>query len=51
MIVAENIFISNRAQGRFMNWKKMYAEADALVEQLGVTLDVRRRGSLEDYSR
>lgn len=43
--VAENIFISNRAQGSFMNWKKMYAEADALVAQLGVSLDVRRAAS------
>ena len=43
--VAENIFISNRAQGRLMNWKRMYAEADALVAQLGVTLDVRRAAS------
>ena len=43
--VAENIFISNRAQGSWMNWKRMYAEADALVAQLGVTLDVRRAAS------
>ena len=43
--VAENIFISNRAQGAFMNWKQIYAEASALIAQLGVTLDVHRAAS------
>lgn len=43
--VAENIFISNRAQGALMNWKRIHAEADALIAQLGVTLDVRRAAS------
>ncbi len=43
--VAENIFISNRAQGAFMNWKQMYAAATKLIEQLGVTVDVHRAAS------
>ena len=40
--VAENIFISNRASGAFMRWSALFAEADRIVAQLGVTLDVRR---------
>jgi rhamnose transport system ATP-binding protein len=40
--VAENIFISNRAEGAFMNWKRMYAEAARLIEQLGVWFDLGR---------
>lgn len=43
--VAENIFISNRAEGALMNWRRIYAEADRLVEKLGVKLDVRRAAS------
>jgi len=43
--VAENIFISNRAQGAFMRWSAIYAEAETLIAQLGVTLDVRRAAS------
>ena len=40
--VAENIFISHRNKGLLMDWKRLHAEADALVKQLGITLDVRR---------
>lgn len=40
--VAENIFISNRASGAFVRWSALFAEADRIVAQLGVTLDVRR---------
>lgn len=43
--VAENIFISNRNQGAVMNWRQIYAEADRIVAQLGVKLDVRRAAS------
>jgi rhamnose transport system ATP-binding protein len=43
--VAENIFISHRNKGLLMDWKRLYAEADALVKQLGITLDVRRPAS------
>jgi rhamnose transport system ATP-binding protein len=43
--VAENIFISNRGKGAVMRWSQMYAEARALIVQLGVTLDVTRAAS------
>jgi len=43
--VAENIFISNRNEGAVMNWRRMYAQADQIVAQLGVKLDVRRAAS------
>lgn len=43
--VAENIFISNRAGGAWLDWRAMFAEADRIVAQLGVTLDVRRAAS------
>lgn len=43
--VAENIFISNRASGAFMRWSALFSEADRIVAQLGVSLDVRRAAS------
>ena len=43
--VAENIFISHRQLGTMMNWRKLYAEADQLIDRIGVTLDVRRAAS------
>lgn len=43
--VAENIFISHRQLGTLMNWRKLYAEADLLIDRIGVTLDVRRAAS------
>ena len=43
--VAENIFISHRNLGVFMNWAKLYQSADELISRLGVTLDVRRAAS------
>ena len=43
--VAENIFISHRDRGIFMDWGKLYAEADALIAQLGVALDAHRPAS------
>lgn len=43
--VAENIFISNRRGGLFMHWRALFAEAERIVDQLGVTLDVRRLAS------
>ncbi|MCZ8152842.1 MAG: sugar ABC transporter ATP-binding protein [Rhodobacteraceae bacterium] len=43
--VAENIFISNRAGGAWLDWRAMFAEADRIVAQLGVSLDVRRAAS------
>ena len=43
--VAENIFISHRDLGSLMNWRKLYADADELIDRIGVTLDVRRAAS------
>ena len=40
--VAENIFISHRAQGVIVNWRKMYQEAEDILAKLDVKLDVRR---------
>ncbi|MEZ5666927.1 MAG: sugar ABC transporter ATP-binding protein [Alphaproteobacteria bacterium] len=43
--VAENIFISHLRLGAFVNWRRMHAEARALIARLGVTLDVTRPAS------
>jgi rhamnose transport system ATP-binding protein len=43
--VAENIFISHRNLGSFMNWAKLYQSSDELISRLGITLDVRRAAS------
>ena len=40
--VAENIFISHRAQGVIVNWRRMYQEAEEILAKLDVKLDVRR---------
>lgn len=39
--VAENIFISHRDRGRVVNWRRMYREADNILSQLDIKLDVR----------
>jgi len=39
--VAENIFISHRDRGAVVDWRKMYVEAEAILAELGVALDVR----------
>ncbi len=39
--VAENIFISHRGRGMLVNWGRMYREAEVILAQLGVKLDVR----------
>jgi len=39
--VAENIFITHRRHSFFVNWKKMYRDADEILAKLGVKLDVR----------
>jgi rhamnose transport system ATP-binding protein len=39
--VAENIFISHRDRGPFVRWKKMYRDAEDILNQLDVKLDVR----------
>lgn len=39
--VAENIFISHRNRGAFVNWGKLHRDAEAILAQLDVRLDVR----------
>jgi rhamnose transport system ATP-binding protein len=39
--VAENIFISHRGQGALVRWGSLYRQAEAILEQLDVQLDVR----------
>ncbi len=39
--VAENIFITHRSRSLFVNWGKLYRDAEAILAQLGVKLNVR----------
>jgi rhamnose transport system ATP-binding protein len=39
--VAENIFISHQDRGQVVGWGRMFQEAEALLAELGVALDVR----------
>ena len=39
--VAENIFISHRKRGALVNWGRLYKDAEAVLRQLDVRLDVR----------
>jgi rhamnose transport system ATP-binding protein len=39
--VAENIFISHQDRGAVVHWGKAYRDADVILAQLGVKLDVR----------
>ncbi len=39
--IAENIFISHRNRGAFMNWGKLYRDAEAVLNRLDVSMDVR----------
>ena len=39
--VAENIFISHQNRGAVVNWRSMFREAEAILAELGVSLDVR----------
>lgn len=39
--VAENIFIAHAGRGPFVDWGRMYREAEALLAQLDVRLDVQ----------
>ena len=41
--VAENIFISHRDRGGVVNWRKLYRDAEQILAQIGVRLDVRRQ--------
>ncbi len=40
--VAENIFIAQRGRGSLLNWRKLYADADAILAKMGASLDVRQ---------
>jgi rhamnose transport system ATP-binding protein len=40
--VAENIFISHRSRGALQRWGKLYRDAEAILQQLDVKLDVRQ---------
>ena len=39
--VAENIFISHQGRGAVVGWRRMFREAEAILAELGVSLDVR----------
>ena len=39
--VAENIFISHQDRGSIVRWGRMFQEAEAILAELGVALDVR----------
>jgi rhamnose transport system ATP-binding protein len=39
--VAENIFISHQNRGGVVQWRRTYREAEAILENLGVQMDVR----------
>jgi rhamnose transport system ATP-binding protein len=43
--VAENIFITHRGRGGVVRWGTMMREAEAILEKIGVRLDVRRLAS------
>jgi rhamnose transport system ATP-binding protein len=40
--VIENIFISNKQGGAFVNWRRMRADAQALMKRLGLSFDLER---------
>ncbi len=40
--VAENIFISHADRGPVVRWRRLYKDAEAILEQLDVKLDVRQ---------
>jgi rhamnose transport system ATP-binding protein len=39
--VAENIFISHQDRGSVVGWREMFREAETILAELGVSLDVR----------
>ncbi|MCO6452803.1 MAG: sugar ABC transporter ATP-binding protein [Caldilineales bacterium] len=40
--VAENIYISHADRGAFVNWRKTYEDAEAILAKLDVKMDVRQ---------
>ena len=43
--VAENIFISHQDRGAVVNWRRMFHDAERILAELGVALDVRKSGA------
>ena len=43
--VAENIFISHQGRGAIVGWRQMFRQAEQILAELGVALDVRRPAS------
>jgi len=41
LTVAENIFVSHQNRGAVVRWARMYQEAEAILAELGVAIDVR----------
>lgn len=41
--VAENIFIGHRGRGIFVDWRKMYKDAEDILNRIGVSLDPRNQ--------
>ena len=41
LTVAENIFVSHQDRGQVVGWRKMLREAEAILAELGVAIDVR----------
>ena len=41
LTVAENIFVSHQGRGVAVGWARMYREAEAILAELGVAIDVR----------
>ena len=39
--VAENIFISHQDRGVVVDWRQMFKDAESILAELGVALDVR----------
>lgn len=42
LTVAENIFITHRTRSPFVNWGRLYRDAEDILKQLDVKLDVRQ---------
>lgn len=43
--VAENIFMSHSNRPSRISWSRLYSDAEAVIDRLGVKLDVRRQAS------
>jgi rhamnose transport system ATP-binding protein len=39
--VAENIFVSHQDRGEVISWRRMFRDAEAILDELGVAIDVR----------